>query len=144
MHEDGLTDNFIVRFNISLACQTYRFQLDLLVFDAAGMEFGDCIKFRKQMLIGSINIVSSCTFFFAYLVIQRLVTSNRRWTSRRVQYLVSKWPHISLYYQQFFSIAMVQRRADFFLFIQKQCLFCASFHLTLHFPHRKFIHLISA
>ena len=40
---DGLTCYFIVRFNVFLACQTHLVQPELLVRDATGMQFGDCI-----------------------------------------------------------------------------------------------------
>ena len=42
-HGDGLTSNCIVRFNVFLVCQMYQFQLELLVDDTTGLEFGSCI-----------------------------------------------------------------------------------------------------
>ena len=50
-HGDGLTSNCIVRFNVFLECQTYLVQPELFVGDATGLEFGNCILFRKQMVV---------------------------------------------------------------------------------------------
>ena len=50
-HGDDLMDNFIVRLNKFLACKTYQFQPERFVFDATGTEFGNCTKFRKQMVV---------------------------------------------------------------------------------------------
>ena len=46
--------------------------------------------------------------------------------------------------RSFLSITMVQRQADFFLFILIYYLFCTSFHFTPHLPHRKLVQLIPA
>ena len=74
---DDLTSDCVVRFKIFLVSQTYLVQPDLLVRYATGLEFGKCIVFRKQMVVRSIDTVRSYTFFFAYSVIQRMVTGCR-------------------------------------------------------------------
>ena len=80
-HGDGLTFDYIVRFNMFLTCQTYRFQLELLVDNATELEFGNCIMFRKWMILRSIDTVCSYVFFFTYSVIQRVVTGYGYWSS---------------------------------------------------------------
>ena len=45
---DGLTCYFVVRFNLFLVCQTHLVQPELLVGDATGVQFGDCVLFRFE------------------------------------------------------------------------------------------------
>ena len=57
---DGLTSYFIIRFNIFLACQTHLVQPELLVGDATGVQFGDCVLFRfEQLVIGAVDTICS-------------------------------------------------------------------------------------
>ena len=57
---DGLTCYFVVRFNIFFACQTHLVQSELLVRDATGMQFGDCVFFRfEQSVIGAVDTICS-------------------------------------------------------------------------------------
>ena len=75
MHGDGLKCDFIVWFNIFLASQIRLVQPELLVRDATGVQFGDCVLFRfEQMVIGTVYTICTYTFFFAYSVVQRVVT----------------------------------------------------------------------
>ena len=56
----GLTSDFIIRFNIFLACQTHLLQPKLLVGDAHGVQFGECVLFGfEQTVIGAIDTISS-------------------------------------------------------------------------------------
>ena len=73
-HGDGLTGYFVIRFNVFLACQTYRVQLELLVGIATGMQFGDCVLFREQMVIGTVDTICASMYFFTYFVVQGVVT----------------------------------------------------------------------
>ena len=63
-HGDGLTRYFVIRFNLFLACQTQFVQPELLVGDATGMQVGDCVLFREQMVIGTVDTICAYTFFF--------------------------------------------------------------------------------
>ena len=57
---DGLTSYFIIRFNVFLACQTHLVQPELLVGEATGMQFVDCVLFRfEQVLVGAVYTI--CT-----------------------------------------------------------------------------------
>ena len=56
---------------------------ELLVGDDPGVQFGDCVLFRfEQMIIGEIYIICTYTFFFAYSVVQEVVTGYRSCASR--------------------------------------------------------------
>ena len=60
---DSLMSDCIVRFNIFLASQTHLVQPELLVSDAAGLEFGECIRWREQPVVRSIDTIGSYAFF---------------------------------------------------------------------------------
>ena len=71
---DSLTDNSRVRVLILSTVQTNHFQPVDLGGDVTGLEIGNRAVDRKQMRVLFYNAI--CSFFFAYLVIQRVVTGN--------------------------------------------------------------------
>ena len=63
-------DSNAVRFFIFSTSQTNHFQPEFLVRDTAGVEFGNSIEIREQMVVQTIYTICSCTVFFAFLVVQ--------------------------------------------------------------------------
>ena len=98
MHEStlsyGLTYDASVWCFILHMCQVHTLQPLCLRENVFGMEEWSCVKAREEMIVLGGNDISASGSFFAYLVVQGVMTGYSKRASWRVEYMVSELPQI--------------------------------------------------